>query len=98
MMQIPSQIKYLWMLWGAFSLGGVACAQSVESPMSRLEKSVVQWVAKQQSLPSSDVVMLPLDPRMKVQSCEESLTTDLDRKSTRLNSSHTDISRMPSSA
>lgn len=76
MMQIPSQIKYLWMLWGALNLGGVACAQSVESPMSRLEKSVVQWVAKQQSLPPTDVVMLPLDPRMKVQPCEENLTTD----------------------
>ena len=75
-MQIPSQIKYLWMLWGAFSLGGVACAQSVDNPITRLETSVVQWVAKQQSLPSSDVVMLPLDPRMKVQSCEENLTTD----------------------
>ena len=32
------------------------------------------------------------------QAAEQIYTTALDRKSTRLNSSHTDISRMPSSA
>ena len=37
-----------------------------------------------------------IPPRRRVTTCQKCIRTD--RKSTRLNSSHTDISRMPSSA
>ena len=38
------------------------------------------------------------DAQALQEGCAEALTEGEDRKSTRLNSSHTDISRMPSSA
>ena len=38
------------------------------------------------------------EPRNPIAVHEELMTQQIDRKSTRLNSSHTDISRMPSSA
>ena len=70
-----------------------------KSDLSESKSQEVSWDVR--------VIRLPFAPRMQAfvsgaalirQEAEGDLTTPVDRKSTRLNSSHTDISRMPSSA
>lgn len=47
------------------------------SPLTVLQKSVVDWVAKEQSLSPELVTLAPLDPRMQVRACEKPLVMDL---------------------
>ena len=49
-------------------------------------------------LSSESIDAIYASPLRRARETAEPLATQLDRKSTRLNSSHTDISRMPSSA
>ena len=61
------------------------------------EKAVGQEVLRSVT-PGQMVVKLVHDHLVEVLGGDAQLATGVDRKSTRLNSSHTDISRMPSSA
>jgi len=72
----------LWLqcLWGC--LGGVVClstlsAPPVPAPQAALQKSVIEWVAKEQAVSPDLVTLAPLDPRMQVRSCEKPLAMDL---------------------
>jgi len=59
----------------------VAAAQAANtaapSALTVLQKSVVEWVAKEQSLSPELVTLAPLDPRMQVRSCDKPLVMDL---------------------
>lgn len=52
-------------------------APVVSAPQAILQKSVVEWVAKEQALSPEVVVLAPLDPRMQVRACEKPLVMDL---------------------
>jgi flagella basal body P-ring formation protein FlgA len=52
-------------------------APEVAAPKAVLQKSVVEWVAKEQSLSPDAVVLAPMDPRMQVRACEKPLLMDL---------------------
>ena len=57
------------------------------------------WIPKVDVFETPENVVLKADlPEVKKDDVEISIQNNTDRKSTRLNSSHTDISRMPSSA
>ncbi len=75
--QVSSQIKtVLWgglLCWTAFA---VAVEPSLMTPAQKLETGVVSWVSQQQGLKSSEVVMLPLDHRLRVQVCSSELKFD----------------------
>ena len=38
-----------------------------------LESGVMTWVAKQQSLPSDQVQVIPIDQRVKLKNCEKEI-------------------------
>ena len=63
-----------WLLTGAVAL---AANSAGPAALASLQKSVVDWVAKEQSLPPEQVTMAPLDPRMQVKSCDKPLVMDL---------------------
>ena len=52
-------------------------AQANPSPAAAMQKAVVDWVAKTQSVDADGVVMAPLDPRLQVRACSVPLTMDL---------------------
>jgi flagella basal body P-ring formation protein FlgA len=54
-----------------------AANAAVPSALTVLQKSVVEWVAKEQSLSPDLVTLAPLDPRMQVRACEKPLVMDL---------------------
>ena len=84
--------------------------QQAEQAMQQAQQQIIQKYAAmldeaQQQVPIEDVMKLLRDDRARsftfeIETDSTILTDELqeDRKSTRLNSSHTDISRMPSSA
>lgn len=71
--------------WLIFVMGCGLCwaplallaAPSAPSPQAILQKSVVDWVAKEQAVPTDAVTLAPLDPRMQVRGCEKPLVMDL---------------------
>ena len=63
-----------WLCWMPLAL---LAAPSVPSPQVVLQKSVVEWVAKEQALSPDAVILAPLDPRMQVRACEKPLVMDL---------------------
>lgn len=63
-----------WLLLGPAAL---AANTTPPSPLTVLQKSVVEWVAKEQSLTPDLVTLAPLDPRMQVKACEKPLAMDL---------------------
>ncbi len=63
----------------------------------RLMWTVTREAAEREGLREGQVIEEPLAGRLEGAADEEAAVRT-DRKSTRLNSSHTDISRMPSSA
>ena len=68
----------LWIgCWlGVLSLSLLA-APSVSAPQAVLQKSVVDWVAKEQAVSPDAVILAPLDPRMQVKACDKPLAMDL---------------------
>jgi flagella basal body P-ring formation protein FlgA len=52
-------------------------APPVPAPQAVLQKSVVEWVAKEQAVLPDSVILAPLDPRMQVKACEKPLAMDL---------------------
>jgi flagella basal body P-ring formation protein FlgA len=52
-------------------------APPVPAPQAVLQKSVVDWVAKEQAVLPDSVILAPLDPRMQVKACEKPLAMDL---------------------
>jgi flagella basal body P-ring formation protein FlgA len=52
-------------------------APPVPWPQAVLQKSVVDWVAKEQAVLPDSVILAPLDPRMQVKACEKPLAMDL---------------------
>ena len=61
--------------------------------LTALAERYTAFVALEQELSSADALAADADPQMRALGDEER-----DRKSTRLNSSHSSVSRMPSSA
>lgn len=55
----------------------VASAPPAQTPEARLHQSVQQWVARQQSVSPDQVVLAPLDARLKIQPCAQPLVMDL---------------------
>ena len=54
-----------------------APATAPVTPDEVLQQSVTQWVGRQQGVPADQVQMMPLDARVKVQSCARPLNMDL---------------------
>lgn len=52
-------------------------APPVPAPQAVLQKSVVDWVSKEQAVSPDSVNLAPLDPRMQVKACEKPLAMDL---------------------
>ena len=66
------------MAGGLLSLHAALAANTAPpTPLTVLQKSVVEWVAKEQSLTPDLVTLAPLDPRMQVKACEKPLAMDL---------------------
>ncbi len=63
--------------WLLASSAALAANTGAPSPLTVLQKSVVDWVAKEQSLSPDVVTMAALDPRMQVKACEKPLTMDM---------------------
>lgn len=61
---------------GMLSLSLLA-APSGPTPQAVLQKSVVDWVAKEQAVTPDSVTLAPLDPRLQVRACEKPLAMDL---------------------
>ena len=61
---------------GMLSLSLLA-APPAPSPQAVLQKSVVDWVAKEQAVSTESVTLAPLDPRLQVRACEKPLAMDL---------------------
>lgn len=76
-----------WLIGGiaAASVMAATAATAVASARSELpasgaqvmHQSVVAWVAQTQSVPAESVALAPLDPRLQIQTCDESLAMDL---------------------
>jgi flagellar basal body P-ring formation protein FlgA len=74
---LGSGLRYWIGCWlGMLSLSLLA-APNGPSPQAVLQKSVVDWVAKEQAVSPDAVILAPLDPRMQVRSCEKPLAMDL---------------------
>ena len=67
--------------WIGCCLGMLSLALQAAPPVSSaqavLQKSVVDWVAKEQAVLPDSVILAPLDPRMQVKACEKPLAMDL---------------------
>ena len=74
----PCRGMRFWIVgWLAtLSLASLA-APSGPSPQAVLQKSVVDWVAKEQAVATDSVILAPLDPRMQVKACDKPLAMDL---------------------
>lgn len=83
MKQLPSQIKAA-MLSSLLcqSASALAAQPTVLTPAQTLEAGVVAWVSQQQGLKASEVVMQPLDNRLRVQPCSGELKHDFPFSST----------------
>ena len=73
-------LRGLWLgavLWlsGAAAVGAPQAAGL--APAVVLQKSVTEWVAKEQSVALDSVVLAPLDPRLQVRACDKPLAMDL---------------------
>ena len=65
------------------SHGAMAAPQpSAMAPALVLQKSVTDWVAKEQSVAPELVVLAPLDPRLQIRACDKPLAMDLPFAST----------------
>jgi flagella basal body P-ring formation protein FlgA len=70
-------LRFWIVCWlGTLSLASLA-APSGPSPQAVMQKSVVDWVAKEQAVSPDSVILAPLDPRMQVKACEKPLAMDL---------------------
>jgi len=71
----------LWIgCWlGMFLLSSLSshAAPPAPAPQVVLQKSVVDWVAKEQAVSPDSVILAPLDPRVQVKACEKPLAMDL---------------------
>jgi flagella basal body P-ring formation protein FlgA len=70
----------LWLgvvLWLSGAAAVAAPQAAGSAPALVLQKSVTQWVAKEQSVALDSVVLAPLDPRLQVRACEKALVMDL---------------------
>lgn len=75
--ELGAWLRFLMAVWLGLSAMVSMAAPSVASPQAVLQKSVVEWVAKEQSVPADTVVIAPLDPRMQVRTCDKPLAMDL---------------------
>lgn len=78
-------LRGLWLgavLWlsGAAAMGAPQAAGL--APALVLQKSVTEWVSKEQSVALDSVVLAPLDSRLQVRACEKPLAMDLPFSST----------------
>jgi flagella basal body P-ring formation protein FlgA len=66
-------------LFGSTSLAApaVKATAATASPQDVLESSVKNWVAQARKVPAEQVVLAPLDARVKVRSCDKALAMDL---------------------
>ena len=70
-------LRFWIVCWlGTLSLASLA-VPSGPSPQAVLQKSVVDWVAKEQAVSPDSVILAPLDARMQVKACEKPLAMDL---------------------
>jgi flagella basal body P-ring formation protein FlgA len=67
-------LTVFWLITVVFSLGSPAQAQP--SPADSMNQQVRQWLSQTHSVAPKDVVIAPLDERLKVQSCQKPLTVD----------------------
>jgi flagella basal body P-ring formation protein FlgA len=67
-------LTVFWLITVVFSLGSPAQAQP--SPADSMSQQVRQWLSQTHSVAAKDVVIAPLDERLKVQSCQKPLTVD----------------------
>jgi flagella basal body P-ring formation protein FlgA len=67
-------LTVFWLLIVVFSLGSPAQAQP--SPADSMGQQVRQWLSQTHSVATKDVVIAPIDERIKVQSCQKPLTVD----------------------
>ena len=63
-------------------------------PLTELDKQVMYWENKGKLVPTRELIKTP----EQIEGIRKSGVVNTDRKSTRLNSSHWTLSRMPSSA
>jgi flagella basal body P-ring formation protein FlgA len=67
-------LTVFWLVTLAFSFGSHAQAQP--SPADIMGQQVRQWLSQTHSVAAKDVVIAPLDERLKVQSCSKPLLVD----------------------
>lgn len=61
----------------SFAAPAVKATAATASPQDVLESSVKNWVAQARKVPAEQVVLAPLDARVKVRSCDKALAMDL---------------------
>ena len=66
-------LTVFWLLAMALPLGAIAQANSAAESMGL---QVRQWMSQTHGVNAKDVVIAPLDDRLKVQACQKSLTVD----------------------
>ena len=103
----PSVAWNQWInIWSQFPLDGflqstaAAVMTKVKLTVPVIDKSIRLIKSKEleKYLPRPDAAITAYSVSTYTEQLDQSLVQYLDRKSTRLNSSHTDLSRMPSSA
>jgi flagella basal body P-ring formation protein FlgA len=65
-------VFWLWVL----ALPASGMAQAAPSPADSMGQQVRQWLSQKHEVPAKEVVIAPLDERLKVQACEKPLTVD----------------------
>jgi flagella basal body P-ring formation protein FlgA len=65
-------VFWLWVL----ALPGSGMAQAAPSPADSMGQQVRQWLSQKHEVPAKEVVIAPLDERLKIQACEKPLTVD----------------------
>jgi flagella basal body P-ring formation protein FlgA len=65
-------VFWLWLL--ALPVSGMA--QTSPSPADSMGQQVRQWLSQKHDVPAKEVVIAPLDERLKVQACTKPLTVD----------------------
>jgi flagella basal body P-ring formation protein FlgA len=65
-------VFWLWVL----ALPASGMSQAAPSPADSMGQQVRQWLSQKHEVPAKEVVIAPLDERLKVQACEKPLTVD----------------------
>jgi len=65
-------VFWLWVL----ALPASGMAQTAPTPADSMGQQVRQWLSQKHEVPAKEVVIAPLDERLKVQACEKPLTVD----------------------